>query len=47
MTTECLIRFSIRPYINTSANGNSIIARVVKKFEVAVGFSSGCAEFIP
>ena len=41
------MRLSMRPYISTSAKGNSIIASVVKKFVVAVGFSSGWAEFMP
>ena len=31
----------MRPYISTSENGKIIIASVVKKFAVAVGFSSG------
>ena len=37
----------MRPYISTSENGNIIIASVVKKFDVAVGFSSGWAAFMP
>ena len=37
----------MRPYISTSENGKIIIASVVKKFVVAVGFSSGWAEFMP
>ena len=37
----------MRPYMNTSAIGNHIMAEVVTKFEAASGFSKGCAEFIP
>src|SRR6266852_1419974 len=40
-------RPSIRPYIRTSAIGNSIMQKVVKKFVPAFGFSSGWAEFMP
>jgi hypothetical protein len=40
-------RGRIRPYISTSVNGKIIIAKVVTKFDSAVGFSSGTAEFMP
>src|ERR1700686_3776460 len=47
MTTACLIGFSIRPYIRTNENGNSIIATQDRKFVKSVGFSNGWAEFMP
>src|ERR1700738_3766459 len=46
-TPECLLRFSMRPYISTSENGKSIIATQERKFVRSVGFSNGWAEFIP
>ena len=47
MTRACRSRPSIRPYISTRANGNIIMARVLKKFDKPVGFSKGWAEFMP
>ena len=41
MTQPCRMRWSIRPYISTRQNGNTIMANVVKKFVIAVGFSKG------
>ena len=43
----CCSRPSIRPYISTSANGNSIMATQDNQFVSAVGFSNGWALFMP
>ena len=43
----CFIRFSMRPNIRTSEKGKISIARLLKKFDRPVGFSNGCAEFMP
>ena len=47
ITREWRNRPSIRPYISTSAKGKIIMASVIKKFVKPVGFSKGCAEFMP
>ena len=47
ITHACRSRPSIRPNMRTSANGKSIIAAHERKFVVTVGFSNGCAEFMP
>src|ERR1700732_4497895 len=47
ITIECLLRFSMRPYISTSENGKSIIATQERKFVRSVGLSNGWAVFRP
>ena len=47
MTIACFMRLSIRPNMSTREKGKIIIARVLKKLEMSVGFSKGCAEFMP
>src|SRR6266851_2115876 len=47
MTNAWRSRLSMRPYIRTSAIGNSIMQKVVKKLVPAFGFSNGWAEFMP
>jgi hypothetical protein len=47
MTRAWRGRLSIRPYISTSAIGKSIMQNDSKKLVAALGFSNGCAEFMP